>query len=85
MGTEWNVGGNKKITLAMNGDTRDYSYDASSSLAEAVRDIAQKNHLASVSVMHDGEDVGPSEGGKPLSSFDGELEVTPKAQGASQW
>ena len=81
--SSWDIGNgdSKKITLTKDGEVYTIEFPASKTLGEAVKQIAKDHGLTAIQVLHDGADIPQSQSSSELSSFDGKLEVMPKAQG----
>jgi 3-deoxy-D-arabino-heptulosonate 7-phosphate (DAHP) synthase len=75
--------GNRTVTVVMNGGIRTEEYSGSTTVEEALRDVAAKYSLRSIIVEDShGEAVEPEQGEEPLNSV-GNLTVRPKLTGAA--
>jgi len=81
----WNLdsgsGGNKNVVLVQDGERSNHSFPSTTTLNDAVKNVATGAGLGSVLVRADGRDVEQDEGDSALSEF-GSIEVMPKMAGA---
>lgn len=67
------------IQYVKDGQSTAHKYDKSSSLFDAVSDVARKHSVTNVNVFVDDTEISEDEGKRPLSDFSGKcIKVVPK-------
>lgn len=81
----WDLGheGQKTtIHVEKDGETKDFVFDSTKNIKDALKEIGSVMHLSQVNVFNDAnEEIGPNEADKVLGDV-GDLTVYPKAGGA---
>jgi hypothetical protein len=85
MADTWNLeneGHKVTVHVEKDGETRDFVFDSTKNVKDALHEIGGIMHLSQVNVFNDSEEeIGPNEAHKALGDV-GDLTVYPKAGGA---